>query len=89
MLIDAVHVKQTLCSCLQFSNMGDEDVQLLVALAGDLHPMIYPRWGADASEAQRMEPLAFDQRCPTKVGCPPPHRAGMQSSLLYSVLREL
>ncbi len=88
-LIDAVHIKPTLCFCLQFSNMGDEDVQLLIALAGDLHPMIYPRWGADASEAQRMEPLAFDQKCPTKVGYPPHHGAGMQISLLYRVRRKL
>ncbi|CAL5229558.1 g12909 [Coccomyxa viridis] len=45
-----------------FSNVGDEDVQLMIALTGDIHPMVYPRWGADASEAQRMEPLAFDTR---------------------------
>ncbi len=39
----------------------------MIALTGDIHPMVYPRWGADASEAQRMEPVAFDTRCPRKV----------------------
>ena len=53
--------------CLQFSNVGDEDVQLMIALTGDIHPVIYPRWGADASDAQRMDLMAFDTRCPSKV----------------------
>ena len=43
----------------------------MIALTGDIHPMVYPRWGADASEAQRMEPLAFDTRCPRKVMASP------------------
>lgn len=42
----------------------------MIALTGDIHPVVYPRWGADASDAQRMEPLAFDTRCPSKVNPP-------------------
>ena len=42
----------------------------MIALTGDIHPVVYPRWGADASDAQRMEPLAFDTRCPSKVKPP-------------------
>ena len=51
----------------QFSNMRDEDVQLMVALAGDIRPKIYPRWGADASEALLMETYVWDTKCPSKV----------------------
>ncbi|CAK0784615.1 hypothetical protein CVIRNUC_007819 [Coccomyxa viridis] len=50
-----------------FSNLGEEDIQLIVALVGDLHSVLYPSWEAHASEAQRLDPQPWDVKCPSQV----------------------
>ena len=52
---------------VQFSNLGDEDIQLIVGLVGDLHSVVYPSWEAHASEAQRLDPQPWDAKCPSQV----------------------